>query len=82
MTLTASQAKAVSVLHAVLRLGIEAYLSEDIETCRHCDEAILHRATGDGSDVVWFHRDTSRLLCADGVNLATRRRRPKRYAGM
>lgn len=78
VTVTASNAKAVGVLHAILRLGIDAYLGEEVSTCRHCDEPVLHRATGDGSDVAWFHRDTGRMLCGDGVNVATKRRRPKR----
>lgn len=75
---TASNAKSVSVLHAILRLGIDAYLGEEVSSCKNCDEPVLHRATGDGSDVAWFHRDTGRMLCADGVNVAAKRRRPKR----
>jgi hypothetical protein len=78
VTVTVSGALAVAALHEILRLGVEAYLSEEAEVCRYCELPILPRATGDGTDVVWFHRDTTRIMCADGGTTAKKLRRARR----
>lgn len=78
LSVIVSSTRGVAVLHKILALGVDAYLGEDDTPCKHCDEPLHHRTTPGGDDVVWFHRGTGKIMCADGAHVATKRRRPPR----
>lgn len=71
--------QAVQVLHLVLARGLEEVLDEGANaTCKHCDTAVFYRSPVAHSDGTWLHLETGRVLCTDGINVATKRRRPRR----